>query len=171
MTTLTKPQAAVLLIVLSLLIGMIPSAAFASETPVHISVEAAVLDVTVSPSITLSNPNESVDLTVTPLTVQNNAGLGSIEVTKIAVTPATGWTLAPAGSRFDVMAADSKKFSLEYADHDFTNGEFAAADIKAVPGETATLQFSAKTCASTIDISSQQIATVVLTIGMVQVSL
>ena len=160
------PSGGVLLIVLSLLLSMMPAAAFAADVPVLLTASEAGVDVTVSENITLTSQAGSADLIVSDLTVKNNASIGSVEVTGISATAENGWSLVPADSGFEAMQANTKKLYLGYGSHEFSAGTLKVSDMDIAPGQTETISLSAKTGIVTTDISSQKVATVVITVGI-----
>ena len=145
---------------------MMPAAAFAADVPVLLTASEAGVDVTVSENITLTSQAGSADLTVSDLTVKNNATIGSVEVTGISASAENGWSLVPADSGFEAMQANAKKLYLGYGNHDFSTGELDVSDMDIAPGQTETISLDAKTGIVTTNISAQNVATVVVTIGL-----
>ncbi|MBQ4650818.1 MAG: leucine-rich repeat domain-containing protein, partial [Firmicutes bacterium] len=156
----------VLLIVLSLLLGMMPAAAFATDVPVLLSASEAGVDVEVSENITLTSQEGAAELIVSDLTVKNIASIGSVEVTCISATAENGWSLASADSGFESMQANAKKLYLGYGNHDFSTGSLSVSDMEITPGMTKTIKLSAKSGIVTENIAGTEVARVVLTLGL-----
>ena len=153
---------------LSLLLSMMPAAAFAADVPVLLTASEAGVDVTVSENITLTSQAGSADLIVSDLTVKNNASIGSVEVTGISANAENGWSLVPAEAGFEAMQANAKKIYIGYGNHDFSSGPITSTILEITPGQTETINLAAKTGIVTSNISEQRVATVVLTIGIKQ---
>ena len=160
-----KIMAAALAVIM--LISLIPAAAFASNVPVTLTAAPVSLTVTVTESIQLTRPDATkADLAVTDLTVTSGMTAGSVEITNMEVNTQNGWTLTTKGDSFESMAANSKKLYMGYGSHDFTAGDLELEDVLA-PSESKTYSLSAKTGITTQAISNEQVANVVLTIGLV----
>ena len=168
MKTLSKIQVGkVLLIVLSLVLTMMPTMAYAQENsvPAYISITATSIDVVVSERMTMSAAAETEDLTITPIEVTNNAAVGPVAVTNISVSILNDWQLVPTGTNFTNMVADAKKIYLCYDNHDFSEGSLET-NFAVKPGVTGTIQLEGKTGIVTADVTEQQVANIILTIGI-----
>ena len=170
MKTLSKIQVGkVLLIVLSLVLTMMPTMVYAQENsvPAYISIAATSIDVVISERMTMSAAAETENLTISPIEVTNNAALGPVSITAISVDTLDGWQLVPSDTNFAHMSANAKRIYLGYSEHDFSAGSLKA-NLVVLPGETSTIQLEGKTGIVTSDVNNQQVANIILTIGINQ---
>lgn len=135
-----------ILILLLLLMAVFPCAAFAdtATVPMYLTVSEEPLVFDVTENIQMTATQGSTTLAIDPVTVTNN-GTKKIQVSSIALNPASGWTVEASSTDFTTAAATALSFTC--SGHDFANGAYAPSDAIAIrTSKTYTLegQVSAK---------------------------
>ena len=150
-------------LVLALSMILTPCAAFAdtATVPMYLTVSEEPLVFDVTENIQMSATQGSTTLVFDrPVMVTNN-GTKEIQVSSIALKPASGWTVETSSTDFGAAAATALSFTC--GSHDFASGAYAPADVIAIGAEkiyTLEGQVSAKA-----DLMSQtKVSDLVLTI-------
>lgn len=133
-----------ILLSMVLILSMIltPCAAFAdtATVPMYLTVseEPLVFDVTENIQMTATQGSTTLVFDK-PVTVTNN-GTKKIQVSSIALNPASGWSVEPS-STTDFTTAAATALSFTCGSHDFANGTYAPSDAIAIgSSKTYTLE-------------------------------
>lgn len=140
-----------------------------NTVPVYLTVSGEMtIDFTISERINMTGTSDNAELTVSDLSLTNNATMGQIEVKKLEVTTEQGWQLEDAEADFPNMPANSKKISLTSDGHDFKDGAKTLADDEVLVdvAATETISFEGKTSPTTQSVNDTKVASVIATIGI-----
>lgn len=156
-----------------------PMTAFAADfdgntttTPIHLSVEATPIDVTVTDSITMSVAANSTEAQVSDFSVTNNSKVGVIDVSNVNVTAKEGWTKTSYTTDFAQLDMGAKQFGLAYStpilveDKNYVdlNNDYAIP-LNLNPETTASLKLKGQTGPVKTAVDDEVVADLILTIA------
>ncbi|MCQ4635212.1 hypothetical protein NE619_00500 [Anaerovorax odorimutans] len=151
-----------------ILAGGVCSNSFAEgkEIPVKMTVPATAIDVVMTETITMSAGEGDVNMTISPLEIQNKSKVGIVTLSEVSIdTKDSGWEVVADTSDFAKMQADSKKFSVVAGGtHDFSTGSYTKG-VEVEPEGTNSLAFTGKTGLVTSAVAGQQVASFVCTLA------
>lgn len=140
-----------------------PCAAFADTATVpmylNVSEEPLVFDVTEKIRMTATQGSTTLVFD-RPVTVTNN-GTKKIQVSSIALNPASGWSVEASSTDFTTAAATALSFIC--GGHDFANGAYAPADAIAI-GTSKTYTLEGQVSAKADLMQSAKVSNLVLTV-------
>lgn len=150
-------------LVLALSMILTPCAALADTATVpmylNVSEEPLVFDVTENIKMTATQGSTTLVFD-RPVTVTNN-GTKKIQVSSIALKPASGWSVKASSTDFTTAAATALSFTC--SGHDFANGAYAPSDAIAI-GTSKTYTLEGQVSAKADLMQATKVSDLVLTI-------
>lgn len=135
---------------------------------VYLTETESAVDVTLTDHVTISGNQDSVDATISPITVTNNLDSGEVTITGIqAESVGDKYSLEEYSQDFTTFSADSHKYALAYETSDLSTGT-ELEDLLA-PSESKNYEFSGKLSVSTEPITqedAQQIGNLIFTVSV-----
>ena len=159
-------------------IAAVPIGAYADTNntksiPVYLSVEVPVLDYSVTECITMAfetNDKGEVinvpNLSVSDITVTNNADIGALKLVSLSASPQQGWNIISNSSDFINQSASAKSFSLVADSSDLSSGAYLFNNVQINSGDNLTIQMTGKTGSTNKTYTSENVAICVLTVSL-----
>ena len=138
----------------------------------YLSMEPTQIDFNISENIYLQGVTNSVDLTCTDLLVVNNLQAGSIQVTSVtaAGNAEANWSIVAFTTNFAALPLNSNQLGLKCEGVDMFNNVAYGPTAAIEPQKTLAIKFTAKTGATSSQITNVKVADVVATVAMVDTS-
>lgn len=125
------------------------------------SVNEKSIDVTIPSSIELTVVSGQTTVSIPEYKIKNNSKNGVVTVSTVNIRNCNSWNIISYNTDFNKLSIDSKKFAVNYNNHDMTTSYTSPQNIE--PDSTVSLKLTGKTSISSTDLKNN-IANMILTL-------